>query len=139
MNILTKFFGNIDIDEKDVIYFPSGIPGFDELTKFVILDFEDNKSFRCLQSVEDMNVCLLIITPWEQFNEYSIELSDDEIHELNLSSEKEAMVYNIITVREDKITVNLAAPIVINVIKGVGKQIILSNTNYKVRQEIPCL
>lgn len=56
-----------------------------------------------------------------------------------LSNEKDAMVYNIITVREDKITVNLAAPLIINVIKGVGKQIILSNTNYKVRQEIPCL
>lgn len=139
MNILTKFFGNIEIDEKDIINFPSAIPGFNELNKFIILSFEDNKSLKCLQSIDDVNVCLLIITPWEHFKDYSIELSDEEIGELNLRSEEEAMVYNIITVRGDKLTVNLVAPLIINVIKGVGKQIILSNTNYKVRQEIPCL
>lgn len=139
MNVCTKFFGSIEIDDKDIIEFPGSIPGFDTLTKFIIINIEDNKSLKCLQSIEDTNICLLIISPWDHFNDYSIELSDEEINELMLGNEKDAMVYNIITVREDKITVNLAAPLIINVIKGVGKQIILSNTNYKVRQEIPCL
>lgn len=139
MNICTKFFGSIEVDEKDVIDFPSSIPGFDTLTKFIIINIENNKNLKCLQSTEDTNICLLLISPWDHFNDYSIELSDEEINVLKLSNEKDAMVYNIITVREDKITVNLAAPLIINVIKGIGKQIILSNTNYKVRQEIPCL
>lgn len=139
MNISTKFFGIIEITEKDIISFPWSIPGFDKLTKFVILSIEDNKNIKCLQSIEDVNICLLIISPWEYFNDYNIELSEAEIHVLNLNNEEDAMVYNIITVRDDKITANMAAPLIINVIKGVGKQIILSNTNYKVRQEIPCL
>lgn len=139
MNISTKFFGVIEIKEKDIINFPCAIPGFDKLTKFLILSIEDNKNIKCLQSIEDVNICLLIISPWEYFNDYNIELSEDEIHELNLNNEEDALVYNIVTVRDDKITANMAAPLIINVIKGAGKQIILSNTNYKVRQEIPCL
>lgn len=139
MNISTKFFGNIDIKDEEVIKFPNGVPGFDKLTKFVILSIEDNKNIKCLQSIEDVDICLLIVSPWEHFKDYSIDLSEDEINELSLESQEEAMVYNVITVREDKITINLAAPLIINVIKGVAKQIILSNTNYKVRQEIPCL
>lgn len=139
MNILTKFFGSIEIEDEEIINFHYGIPGFDKLTKFVILGIEDNKNLKCLQSIEDVDVCLLIVSPWEHFRDYSFELSEDEINELMLESQEEAMVYNVITVREDKITINLAAPLIINVIKGVAKQIILSNTNYKVRQEIPCL
>lgn len=139
MNISTKFFGNIEIDEEEIINFHDGIPGFDKLTKFMILGIEDNKNLKCLQSIEDVNICLLIISPWEHFKDYSFELSEYEINELYLKSQDEAMVYNVITVRGDKITVNLAAPLIINVIKGVGRQIILSNSNYKVRQEIPCL
>lgn len=139
MELSTKFFETININKGDIISFPDAIPGFDELNEFVIISIEDNEKIKCLQSTQDVNTCLLIITPWEYFNDYSIKLSEEEICELNLESEDQAMVYNIITIRDDKITANLVAPLVINVIKGIGKQIILPNTNYKVRQEIACL
>jgi flagellar assembly factor FliW len=103
------------------------------------LDFEDNANLKCLQSTEESGVCLLMIKPWDYFKDYEIEMSDEEIDELDIKNEQDVIVYNIITVRENKISANLVAPVVINVINKNGRQIILSNAKYDIRQEIKCL
>jgi len=46
MRIDTKFFGSVDIEEKNVIDFTDGIPGFENLNKFVILDIDDNPNLK---------------------------------------------------------------------------------------------
>ncbi|WP_252891062.1 hypothetical protein [Thermoclostridium stercorarium] len=37
MQLNTKHFGVIEVDEKEILYFPSGIPGFENVRKFVLL------------------------------------------------------------------------------------------------------
>lgn len=138
MKIHTKFFGSVEIEEINIISFEEGIPGFEELSKFVIIDVEDNKNLKCLQSLENPDVCLLIMIPWQYFENYQIELTDKEIKELEIEKETDTLVYNIVTVRNDKVTANLLAPIIINVIKNKGRQIILQNKEYEIRQEIAC-
>lgn len=138
MNIETKFYGNIEVEENRVLNFKNGIPGFEQLKKFAVIDVEDSEYLKCLQSLEKIEVCLMMISPWEYFKEYEIELSDEDIEELIIKNENDVLVYNIVTVRESGITANLAAPIIINVINNNAKQIILSNPNYSIRQEIPC-
>ncbi|TDT50621.1 flagellar assembly protein FliW [Fonticella tunisiensis] len=139
MKIGTRFFGEIEIDEKEIIKFKYGIPGFEHLKEFVILNLEDNPNLKCLQSVEEKSICLMMISPWTYFKDYEIKLSDNEVEELEIEKERDVLIYNIITVRGDKITANLLAPIVINIINNKGKQIILSDSKYSIRQEIPCL
>lgn len=139
MKICTKFFGEITADNSDIIIFNNGIPGFEEYKKFIILDFESKSTLKCLQSVESKDICLIIINPWDYFEDYHIELSDDELNSLEIKNEEDILVYNVLTIKQGKVTANLLAPIVINLIKNKGRQIILSNTNYKIRQEIVCL
>lgn len=139
MKIETRFFGEVEIDETKTLSFKNGIPGFENLTSFALLDFEDNENLKFLQSLEEPSICLTILSPWTYFNDYQIQLSDEEIRELELQSETDAAVYNVLTIREDKITVNLLAPVIINVINNRGKQIILSESKYSIRQEIACL
>lgn len=121
MKIYTKFFGEIIIDDNDIITFNSGIPGFEEYKKFIILDLESKSTLKCLQSTESKDVCLVIINPWDYFNDYQIELSDDEVDCLEIEKEEDVLVYNVLTIRQDKITANLLAPIVINSLKKKGK------------------
>lgn len=139
MKIKTKFFGEIEIEDSNVIEFNSGIPGFESYKRFVILDIEGKEDLKCLQSVDEISVCLLVMIPWRYFKDYELELSDEEVKELEIQSHEDVAVYNVITVREDRVTANLIAPVVINVIKRKGKQIIFSGTKYSLRQEIPCL
>lgn len=137
MNINTRLFGEITIDESSIIKFENGIPGFDNYKDYVLLNIEDS-TMKALQSIEEKDVCLMVINPFEYFKEYEIELSDEEAKELEIDRPEDTLVYNVINIKKDKITVNLAAPIVTNIIKKLGKQIILSDNKYSIRQEIKC-
>lgn len=139
MNIETKFYGKIEIEDNRVINFKNGIPGFEDLNSFALLDIENSNNVKCLQSLERKEVCLLIISPWDFFKDYEVYLSDDEIKELDIKNESDVLIFNVITVREKVITANLVAPIIINTINKNAKQIILSDIKYSIRQEIPCL
>lgn len=138
MRIGTKFFGEIDADEKDIINFSEGIPGFEELKSFIVLSIDEKSDLKCLQSTDNKDVCLILIAPWNYFCDYEIELSDEELNKLGIKKQEDVVVYNVITIRKDKITANLTAPIVINTLNMKGKQIILSNSKYNLRQEIKC-
>lgn len=139
MEINTRFFGEIEVDEKSIIYFHDGIPGFEEHKKFAILDLEDYKNLKCLQSLLDHHICLLMISPWDYINDYEVQLSDNEIDELKIEKEQDVVIYNIIKIADNKITANLLAPIIININNNNGKQIILSDSKFSIRQEISCL
>lgn len=137
MQILTKFFGDINVDNNDIIYFEEGIPGLEEYKNYVILNIEDS-NIKCLQSIDEKEICLLLINPWDYFKDYEIELSSKDINLLEINSYEDVLVYNVITIRDDKITVNLLAPIVINVKNNKARQVILNEKKYSIRQEIPC-
>jgi flagellar assembly factor FliW len=75
MKIETKFFGEIEIDKNSILNFEHGIPGFEDLNKFILLDIKDNETLKCLQSIEETQICLLMISPWKYFKDYEIQLS----------------------------------------------------------------
>lgn len=137
MQISTKFFGDINVGNNDIIHFEEGIPGLEEYKNYVILNIED-ANIKCLQSIDEKEICLLLINPWDYFKDYEIELSSKDISFLEINSYEDVLVYNVITIRDDKITVNLLAPIVINVKNNKARQVILNEKKYSIRQEIPC-
>lgn len=137
MKIETRLFGEVDIDEKSIIIFEKGIPGFEKFSRFVLLDIEESL-MKCLQSIEDKNMCLVIINPFDYFKDYEINLSAEEISRLQIPKEEDVLVFNVLNIKEDKITANMLAPIVINAIKKLGMQIVLQESNYNIRQEIKC-
>lgn len=137
MKIKTKYFGEIEIEEENIIDFFQGIPGFEELKKFVLLDIPDQNNFKCLQSIEE-EVAFLLINPWEFFSNYEFDLSDMELGELDIKKEKQMIIYNILTIPNDpkKMSANLLAPIVINVDAMKAKQVILYNSSYGTKHYI---
>ena len=98
MLILTRFFGKIEIPEDEIINFDHGIPGFEEQEKFIILDVDGKNTLKCLQSTKDKDICLLMITPWEYYKDYEIELSEDEQRELDIEKEIDTAVFNVISI-----------------------------------------
>ena len=138
MIVKTKFFGDIEIDNNLIIKFENGIPGFDTLKEYAIIDVED-RNYKCIQSLDSLETCLLVISPWDYFEKYEIDLLDEDVDELDIKDQSEALVFSILTAREGKITTNLVAPIVINIRTRKAKQIILTNSKYSIREEIKCL
>ncbi|GKX65461.1 flagellar assembly protein FliW [Inconstantimicrobium mannanitabidum] len=138
MKFNTAYNGEINYEEKDIITIKKGIPGFKGLTKFVILDVEDNDVFKLIHSLEDPSLGLIILSPFSVVEDYEIKLSEEVIAELQIEKEQDVVLYSIVTLNSDssKITANLMAPIVINVEKKLGQQVIIENSKYKIKEPI---
>jgi flagellar assembly factor FliW len=137
MRLRTKYHGEIEINENDIFHFEHGIPGFLDEKQFVLLPLEDTP-FVILQSVKTPALGFAMIDPFGYFPDYDIELDEQTVTQLELSSEKEVAVYVILTVADpfDNTTANLQAPIVLNYEKKLGKQVILTNTSYRTKHQL---
>jgi flagellar assembly factor FliW len=138
MKFISKVHGEMQYEENNIITFNKGIPGFNELKKFILLDLQEYEPFKLLQSLEDDEISLIVTSPYEFFNEYEIKLSDETIKNLKIDSPDQVMILTTVTLNSDvkKITTNLQGPIVINTSNNFGEQIVLDNSKYKVKSPL---
>lgn len=138
MKFISKVHGEMEYEENNIITFNKGIPGFNELKKYILLDLEEYEPFKVLQSLENDEFSLIVTSPYEFFNEYEIKLGEEAIKNLKIDSPEQAMVLTTITLNSDikKITTNLQGPIVINTSNNFGEQIVLDNSQYKVKSPL---
>jgi len=138
MKFISKVHGEIEYKENNVITFSKGIPGFNNLKKFILLDLDEYKPFKLLQSLENDEISLIVTSPYEFFHEYEIKLSEDTIRNLKIDSPEQVMVLTTVTLNSDveKVTANLQGPIIINTSNNLGEQIILDDSKYKVKSPL---
>ena len=138
MKIETTRFGEIEINEEEVIEFVVGPYGFEELKAYTLLADEDSPFF-WLQSISDPDLAFVVTEPWAFYEDYEFDLNDEIKDKLNLSSKEEVLVVNMITIPNDKpkeMTMNLKAPIIINKEDKLAKQIILEEEEYPVKYRL---
>lgn len=138
MKINTKYHGEKDIQEKDVLSFPAGLPGFEKENRFVLLDFPDNHVFFALQSVQTPELSFVVTDPFSFFLDYKIELDDAAVKTLDIEQPDDVALLLVLTVREpfEETTANLQAPIVINKNTKKARQLILTGTPYGTRHSL---
>ncbi len=141
MKAMTKYFGEVDIEEDKVLEFPNGIIGFENLHKFAIIyDIERGKDVNVsyLQSLEEPLLVLPVLNPLVVLDSYNPMIEDELLVPLDMPKEDEIMVLLAMTVPADltKMTVNMKAPFVINTRTKKGGQIIVENTDYQIRYPI---
>jgi flagellar assembly factor FliW len=137
MKIQTRQFGEVDIDSEKVINMPSGIPGFKDKKRYVVLQKEETVPFFLYQCVDDPNLSFVVLDPTKIMPEYSIDKKDfDQSVEWNFE-EDEVSCFVIVTIpsgNPEKMTANFLAPLVINNDRKEGLQLILQNSNYSHQQ-----
>ncbi|KEI13073.1 flagellar assembly protein FliW [Clostridium novyi B str. ATCC 27606] len=138
MKLETKCHGIIEYNKDDIIEFKKGIPGFDNLKKFINFPIENNEVFSVLHSIENNEIGFIVTSPFSVINDYEINLDDNVINRLKIEKEKDVLVLNTITLHSklENITVNLCAPIVINIKTKLGEQIILNNGKYEIKHPL---
>lgn len=138
MKFKTEINGVIDFDEKDVIVFKHGLPGFENLNKFVLMELDEYSPFKILHSIEDENVGMVTISPFHVMSDYEIDLSNIVIEELNIDNEEDVLVLSTVTLNNQvsKFTTNLRAPIIVNLKNNLGYQIILDEEKYSIKHSL---
>lgn len=135
MLIQTMRFGQIDIAEEQIITFTAGLPGFPAQKKFVPVQYRENSPLFFLQSIELPELAFIIGDPFHIVGNYVVDIPQEDQEALEINSPEEASVYVILTLRQGGkiITANLVAPLVINMVKKIGRQVILFNSPYNSR------
>lgn len=136
MQINTEQFGMIEINEDDVITFPEGIPGFEELCRFTLLSMGDDfRNFFWLQSIDKPHICFVVTDPFVIYNGYEVNIGDDDMELLQITSPEMVMTLVIVVIPENTrdIRVNLKAPVIINVESKLGKQVLQSDETLPIR------
>ncbi len=139
MLLNTKHFGEININEEQIITFVDGIPGFESLTKYSIIQTQEPDSAFCwMQSIENAELAFALVNPFMIKADYEFELTQEKLDMLNIRAPEEVVVYAIVVIPEDvsKASMNLKAPIIINSTTKKGAQIIIDNSKYEIRNFI---
>lgn len=135
MVINTVKFGEIEVEDSRIFDFVMPIIGFDELSKFVILDPNKDSLFKWLQSVEDSNLAFPIISVATLEYDYSIDLSDAVVKSLEIQNAESLLVMNITSIPQDNprgTTINLLAPLIFNLDNQKAGQVVLSGSGYDI-------
>ncbi len=135
MYIETERFGSFKMDKSKSVHLPAGLPGFEDLRTFIIIKNEETQPLYWLQSTENKYIALPVVVPFELVDDYTIQIRDDELRELKVECQDDLLITNVVVIPEDitQMTVNLAAPIVINAKLGTGKQIIIDSKEMPMR------
>lgn len=136
--IQTTRFGEMQIDELNIVNFSQGLPGFPDEKEFVFIPYAENSPFAFLQSLTNPDLTFVVANPFVFDATYSFTLDDSAIHALGLKSEQFPEIFVIVRIPEkvEEMTANFMAPLVINWQTKQGLQFVLEQTKYQVRQPL---
>ena len=123
------------VDTK--IRFSEGIPGFNEVRDWELVALVGLEPFHWLRAIEKKNLKLMVVEPHLVVDGYVPILSRTDQHRLSLSVDAPPLIFTIVTLWDDSsVTVNLKAPLVMNVKTMQGAQLVLDGQDWPMRHLI---
>lgn len=136
MQLLTKYFGEIDYAPEDVLTFPNGLFGFEEERAFLLLPFDGGEgALLCFQSVSTPALAFVAMNPFGLKSDYAPVLDEPTLKAMGAAHSEDLCYYVLCVVKNpvSESTVNLKCPVVINDQTRVARQVILESGSYEMR------
>ena len=127
MQISTAHFGVVEIEVDDILLFPSGVVAFEDCQHWVLLADAENPALAWLQSVTRPEVALPVVSPRRFAPHYSVHVSRGQLLPLEFSQFDQAYVLAVVGRSDGDFTLNLKAPLIINLDRHLGRQVITSD------------
>ena len=139
MKLQSKYFGEIDYVEDDILTFPSGLFGFEEEHQFLLLPFEGSAgTLLCFQSVHTPALAFVAMDPFSLLPDYDPILQPKELRELGVKDSHELGYYVLCVVKKPVAdsTVNLKCPVAVHPGTRMARQVILDTDRYEMRHPL---
>ncbi len=137
MQIKTRVFGEVTIDDEKIIHFPGGIIGFPDLQDFALIHDEEKgtDTIHWLQSLQEPAFAMPVMDPLIVCPDYNPEVDDELLNHIGELLPEELLVMVTVTVPKEieKMTVNLKGPIIINAAERKAAQVIVEGDDYVVK------
>ncbi len=136
INLDTTRFGAISIAEDRIINFVQGIPGFERLKRYILLDHDPKGLFKWLQSVDDPGVAFLMTDPIPYKPGYSVPMRKSDIKGLGAEDADGFVVLVMVCVSQQngddrKVSLNLKGPVLFNASSMRAVQCIIDRDDYQ--------
>jgi flagellar assembly factor FliW len=140
----TRQFGLLEYDPNAVLDFPAGLPGFENQTRFVLVEKPAHAPILFLQSLLLPDLCFLaapihLIDPG-----YELAMIEDDLHRLKLDETRQpigdanVVCLALLSAAENgPLTANLLAPVVINVSERLAVQAVRMDSRYSHQRPLP--
>ena len=132
----TKNFGVVSYQPESVLEFPSGLPGFEEQRQFLALNYDHTKPLVYLQSLSDTGLCFITLPVHCVDPEYRLQVGEEDLGLLGLAPDRQPAIGSevvcliVVSIQENGPTVNLLAPIVVNLTTLKAVQAIAPESHY---------
>ena len=133
MWINTSRFGQIQVNEQRVIHFAKGLLGFPKYRDFVLIEAGQDSYFWWLQSIDVADLAFVVTDPSLFVPTYKVPIGREQMTEMGLESLDGAQVFVIVNKRDQVLTGNLQGPLVVNVARRSGEQMVLSDRRFTTR------
>ena len=127
MQITTSRFSTVQIDVEDILRFPRGLIGFEDARHWVLLADSQNGTVGWLQSVGNPDLAVPVVSPRRFVADYRIRVVRSQLNVLELAQLNQAHVLAIVGKNQNQLTLNLKAPVIINLDRRIGCQVITSD------------
>jgi flagellar assembly factor FliW len=132
----TTRFGAISIAEDKIINFVHGIPGFEKLRRYILIDHDPEGLFKWLQSVDDPKVAFLMTDPIPYKPGYSVPMRKSDIKGLGVEDADGLVVLVMVCVSQQngddrKVSLNLKGPVLFNASNMLAVQCIIDRDDYQ--------
>ncbi len=124
MDVLTTRFGTLSVDPQDELIFDQGLIGLEHCRRWVVLTDTKNPTLGWLQSLDEGHIALGVVSPRRFMPDYQLRTDRAELQSLELTTARDAEVVVIASRQASGLTLNLRAPLVINVERRRGCQVI---------------
>lgn len=138
MKKITTRFGEVEYDPENLLHFPEGMIGLPQLKSFIVMPNKKKGPLFWIQSVDEPDFAFVLTDPSNFFLDYKIAFEDTEKQTLQMKKDDDGFVLVVVTVPPDqKITLNLAAPILFCSQTNLAVQVILEKSEYKTKTPLP--
>ena len=138
MRIESQRFGNLILDQEQLFLFPSGLIGMEALRDWALLPDLENPAVAWLQSAARGDRALPLISPRAFFPNYRVQVSRRELTGLHMKPGAEMYVLTTVSGHSGKLTTNLRSPILLNLSRRLGCQVITDN-DHPLQQNVTSL
>lgn len=136
MEINTRDFGIIEVEDDAIYEFDEGLYGFEDVKRFAIFakDFDDI-SFLYLQAIDSIVPCFLVFEPWELHPDYRPVLTKEDMDLCQVDNIEDLIFLVIASVPStiENLSINIKSPVVLNPKARKARQVILQNPDYTVK------
>lgn len=131
-------FGEVTVEAASILNFPEGVPGFERLKRYGLVQVDEEAPFLRLLSLDEPAVAFVILNPMSIWPDYKPQLGQEELQGLELANDEDLELYCIVTLNSDAkhVTVNLKGPIAINTVSMTARQIILMDDKYSTKHAL---